>query len=181
MCGEDLENGAVTLTTAQYEALVAAQDKAELCEYTLATGASIAVALDDKTLTFAVTAEDGTQKTYSVTLTVLSNDISFVLHDVCGAPVIGDSITMTEEQYRAMRENVGENSNYSLATGASLTSSYDTDNYSVEYFVVSEDGTAQNIYTYFIKVSEPFGSHTLSGYGGAEYVEWDFSEDGYVL
>ena len=107
VCGEDLENGAVTLTTAQYEALVAAQDKAELCEYTLATGASIAVALNDKTLTFAVTAEDGTQKTYSVTLTVLSNDISFVLHDVCGAPVIGDSITMTEEQYRAMRENVG--------------------------------------------------------------------------
>ena len=179
--GAAVSEGEATLTTAQYEALVAAQDKAELCEYTLATGASIAVALDDKTLTFAVTAEDGTQKTYSVTLTVLSNDISFVLHDVCGAPVIGDSITMTEEQYRAMRENVGGNSNYSLATGASLTSSYDTDNYSVEYFVVSEDGTAQNIYTYFIKVSEPFGSHTLSGYGGAEYAEWDFSEDGYVL
>ena len=179
--GAAVSEGKATLTTAQYEALVAAQDKAELCEYTLATGASITVALDGKTLTFAVTAEDGTQKTYSVTLTVLSNDISFVLHDVCGAPVIGDSITMTEEQYRAMRENVGENSNYSLATGASLTSSYDTDNYSVEYFVVSEDGTAQNIYTYFIKVSEPFGSHALSGYGGAEYAEWDFSEDGYVL
>ena len=181
VCDENIENGAATLTTAQYEALSAAQDKAELCEYTLATGADVVVTLDGKTLTFAVTAEDGTQKTYSVTLTVLSNDISFVLHDVCGAPVIGDSITMTEEQYRTMRANVGENSNYSLATGASLTSNYDADNHSVEYFVVSEDKTAQNTYTYFIKVSEPFGSHSLSGYGGAEYAEWDFSEDGYVL
>ena len=31
VCGEDLENGAVTLTTAQYEALKSAEDKTAQC------------------------------------------------------------------------------------------------------------------------------------------------------
>lgn len=129
--GVKAEDGAVTLTTAQYEAFAAAQDKGAACEYTLAEKASVTVTLEGTVLKFAVTAEDGTQKDYTVTLTVLSNDVSFRLNAVCGETVSDEAVTLSEQQFYALQEDLAAVCDYTAAQDASVTASYETETHSL--------------------------------------------------
>ena len=180
--GAKAENGAVTLTTAQYEALKNAEDKAALCEFELAAKAGAAVTLSDKTLIFAVTAEDGTKKEYAFALTVLSDDVSFVLDDICGAAVIGDGVTLTEEQFRTVQSgDILENSTYTAAARSEVSAQYRKEDHTVVFTVLSEDKSAEAEYTFGIGVANLFGTHSVSGYGSGKNGAWSFEKDGYLL
>lgn len=179
--GVKAEGGAVTLTTAQYEAFAAAQDKGAACEYTLAEKASVTVTLEGTVLKFAVTAEDGTQKDYTVTLTVLSNDVSFRLNAVCGETVSDEAVTLSEQQFYALQEDLAAVCDYTAAQGASVTASYETETHSLVFTVVSQDRSATGEYTTVIAVHSPFGSNSLNGYGSADNVSWSFADGGYLL
>ncbi len=141
VCNVDVTSGTVTLTTAQYNELISASDKGEKVTYTLAEGATVAVTLDDKTLNFAITAEDGTTASASVTITVLSNDTALTITKVCNVNVTGGAVTLTTAQYNELisASNKGEKVTYTLAEGATVAVTLEDK--TLNFAITAEDGT----------------------------------------
>ncbi len=175
--GVAVTDGRATMTTAQYEAFVNAADKKSACTYTLADKASLTVAMDGFTVTFTVTAEDGTTEVKAVELDVLSDDCEFTVTAFYGKDVRDGAVVMTEREYREFVAldctDVGEYAEVVKADGAKVTAKYVDSTQTVNFRAVSEDGSTQKLLAVELKVTEPFGTHSDVSFGQASGIAWD--------
>ena len=183
--GVTATDGTVTLKSSEYAELAAADDITALCEYILAEKARVTAVLDDKTLTFTVTAESGVQKEYGITLTVLSNDATFDVSRIFDYPTADGGITVSEGFYGKLSEfdgrSIAEHCTAIVPDGAKLTGIYSAQREMFEFACVSEDGTKTTNKSYAVRVTVPFGSHTVTGFGSRDGVEWSSERRAYVL
>ena len=197
--GVNIADGKVVLTTAQYEALVASADLKSACEYTLADGASVEVALNGKNVIFSITAEDGTTASATIELVVLSNDTSLTISAVMGELVSNGTVILTDAQWTSLAEIKNNISTYITATaakGAAWNASFDSASKKITFNIVAEDGTtatkqiSAQIKNQFIKYGDnEFGSLTAFVWD-AERLVWmtnssnaytSFAKDGVAL
>jgi len=184
VCGATVTEGTATLTTAQYEALTAAEDKATQCGYILAEKATLAVVLAEKMLTFTVTAEDGTTRSESIALTVLSGDATLRVSKLFGIDVKDGAVVMTEGQFGAWLEetDVLGACEYTAAEASAVTAQYDAAAHTVIVRCVSEDETTENEVAVRIEALRPFGAHSaVAGIGSRDNVSYDYGNKHFVL
>ena len=139
--GVALVDGKVTLTAAQYQEILEAQDLEGICKYNLADKASLDASLEKCLLTFTVTAEDGTEATTTVELIVLSNDVEFNVSKINGVNVEGGKATLTTAQYQALTntQSLKDLCEYTLADKA--TCEVTLDGKILVFAITAEDGT----------------------------------------
>jgi len=172
VAGVDVVGESVTLTTAQWNALSGATDLKAQCEYTLADGATLAVTLDEKTLTFAITAQDGTTASKTVTVTVLSNDTTLNITKVAGVDVVGESVTFTTAQWTAFsaETDLKAQCEYTLADGATLAVTLEEK--TLTFAVTAQDGTTAST-TVTVTVLSNDASFAVTKLQGVEIVDGD--------
>lgn len=185
VCGVAVNDSQAVLTSEQFSALTGAADVSALCVYTAAEKAEVVVSLDAEELTFTVTAENGTENTYTVTIVVLSGDTSFTLRTFADIPVSSDHITVPEKIWRDMCADADLDIlpyfTAETADGAVLNVEFDTKTRRAKFTCVSQDGTQTAVRSYGLQVSVPFGSHTQTGYGSRNSITWSYDHDSYVL
>ncbi len=185
VCGVAVKDSQAVLTSEQFSELANAADVSALCVYTAAEKADVVISLDAEELTFIVTAENGTENTYTVTIVVLSGDTSFTLRTFADIPVSSDHITVPEKIWRDMCADADLDIlpyfTAETADGAVLKVEFDTKTRRAKFTCVSQDGTQTAVRSYGLQVSVPFGSHTQTGYGSRNSITWSYDHDSYVL
>ena len=119
--GIEVKDDCVTLTKAQYDALVASPE--ENCEYTLTNGVTAKITVTETKLVFDLKTPGGNEGKYEITLTVVPDkDESdpldgFTITAVSGIEVKDDCVTLTRSQYDALVASPEENCKYTLTNG----------------------------------------------------------------
>ncbi len=171
VCGEQVAEDVVTLSTAQYQELSLEEDKSQHCEYVLPKKASVEVTLEEENgiivLSFLVTAEDKTQAEYDITVVVLSSDVEITVTKVFGKEVVSDGITLTTAEYIQLLgcQDVKEQCEYQLSAGATVEVVVQDE--VVIFNVTAEDGT-ENVYQIHIDVLSDDTSLEVNSVNGVE-------------
>ena len=181
ICGAATADGKATLTTAQYERLSSAENKADECGYTLADGASVQVTLEEKTLIFMVIAEDGTEKEYTIALTVRSDAAELSLTGGDGIVAQGEVLRCTAAALRDLEnaDDAGTVLDYTASEGAQVSFTYDADGMTLYAEIVSEDGTNMKNLEWKVGRNESFFAQKSLAIGSDDAIMWDFTENCY--
>ncbi len=182
VCGVDVVDGKVTLTTLQYQRLSTAENKAEECEYTLAKGASVQVKMEGKMLTFTVTAEDGeTTDSLMIALTVLSDEAELRLSGGAGISVEEGVLRCTAEALRELEntDDAGTMLEYTVSEGAQASFTYEANDMTLHAEIVSEDGTNMKKLEWKVGRNESFFAQKALSIGSDDAILWDFEENCY--
>ena len=121
VAGVEINDGSVTLTQSQYDALVASPD--ENCDYTISNGVTAKITIDGNKLVFNLTTTGGNEGKYEITLTVVPDkDESdpldgFKVTAVAGVEINDGSVTLTQSKYDALVALPEENCDYTLTNG----------------------------------------------------------------
>ena len=121
VAGVEVNDGGVTLTQSQYNALVASPK--DNCQYTIANGVTAEISVSENKLVFDLTTTGGNTGKYEITLTVVP-DVDetdplegFKVTTVAGVEVKDNSVTLTQSQYNALVASPEENCQYTIASG----------------------------------------------------------------
>ncbi|MBO4572261.1 MAG: hypothetical protein J5762_00625 [Clostridia bacterium] len=172
--GIEPSENAVTLTTAQWNALISAEALADCVDYNLADGANMEITLTDNTLSFAITAEDGTTATAQLTVNVLSDDTSLTVFKIMDTPVYGASVELSENEWLALAEaeTPADEMTYAIAEGANIAATFDRIESKLAMTVTAEDGT-QKAYSITTTVKTPFSKYGNGQFGSKTAFVWD--------
>lgn len=146
VCGYDVTDGAVTMSEERWLSLSCAQDPEGYVEYECAPKATVTLAVNDKILSFTVTAEDGTTKNHTVVVTVtvddtpvLSSDTYINIVSVGGAVVTDGKATLTTAQFNTVKSNALGSILYAAHAKSTVTAALSDNKLNVT--VTAEDGS----------------------------------------
>lgn len=181
VAGVEVADDCVTLTTAQYNALVSSPE--ENCEYTLTDGVTAQITVNENQLVFDLTTPRGKTAKYTVTLNVLSDlaDISVV--SVQNKQVVNGEVTLSESEYSEFLnlQDYEKECNYQASAGSTVKVKFDTQTHSLVFNVLSQDETRTNVVNVKVNVALPFGTHSLTGGGNKKHVTYDYQNLVYSL
>ena len=181
VAGVEIADDSVTLTKAQYDALVLSPE--ENCEYTLTDGVTAQITVNENQLVFDLTTPRGKTAKYTVALNVLSDlaDISVV--SVQNKQVVNGEVTLSESEYAEFLnvQNYEKECSYQASAGSTVKVKFDTQTHSLVFNVLSQDETRTNEVKVKVNVALPFGSHSLTGGGNKKHVTYDYEKLVYSL
>jgi len=175
VAGATVQDGVALLSQEQWSVLSQAQTKTDVCGYTLADGARVVAMLEGLTLSFRVMAEDGTTKTYAVSVQTQSRSTELTLADGAEMTVADGEIVCTEDFSKrlASAQDVSTELTYEVATGATVDFAYDEEHMVLGATVTSEDGLASQQYFWDVVMKKSFFmQHTLK-IGSENAIVWD--------
>ena len=181
VAGVEVKNDCVTLTQAQYDALVLSPK--ENCEYTLSNEVEATLSVKENQLIFDLTSSSGTTAKYIITLNVLSNKADIDIKTVCNKKVIDGKVIFTESEYATFLNLQDYDSvcEYQSSDGSTVQINFDKQTHSLIFNVLSQDETKTNKAKVEVNVALPFGTHSLTGSGDKKYVTYDYENLSYSL
>ena len=181
VAGVEVKNDCVTLTQAQYDALVLSPK--ENCEYTLSNEVEATLSVKENQLIFDLTSSSGTTAKYISTLNVLSNKADIDIKTVCNKKVIDGKVIFTESEYATFLNLQDYDSvcEYQSSDGSTVQINFDKQTHSLIFNVLSQDETKTNKAKVEVNVALPFGTHSLTGSGDKKYVTYDYENLSYSL
>lgn len=181
VAGVEVKNDCVTLTQAQYDALVLSPK--ENCEYTLSNEVEAVVSVNGNQLIFDLTSSSGNTAKYIITLNVLSNKADIDIKTVCNKKVIDGKVIFTESEYATFLNLQDYDSvcEYQSSDGSTVQINFDKQTHSLIFNVLSQDETKTNKAKVEVNVALPFGTHSLTGSGDKKYVTYDYENLSYSL
>ncbi len=179
--GTAVENGIVTMTASQYDQFALAEDYNELVTYTIAEKAQFILSFENGTLTASVTAEDGTENTYELTVKRL-NDLTLLTLNAVNEEDFVESDGLTEGAINALAnaESIESIVEYDLSEGASVSFDYDAENMVLSASVTSEDNTSVQDYAWDIMMKHSFYRQAALNYGSDDAICWNTEHDLFV-
>lgn len=181
VAGVEVKNDCVTLTQAQYDALILSPK--ENCEYTLSNEVEATLSVKENQLIFDLTSSSGNTAKYIITLNVLSNKADIDIKTVCNKKVIDGKVTFTESEYATFLNLQDYDSvcEYQSSDGSTVQINFDKQTHSLIFNVLSQDETKTNKAKVEVNVALPFGTHSLTGSGDKKYVTYDYENLSYSL
>ena len=181
VAGVEVKDDYVTLTQAQYDALVLSPK--ENCEYTISSEVEAVVSVNGNQLIFNLTSSSGNTAKYIITLNVLSNKADIDIKTVCNKKVIDGKVIFTESEYATFLNLQDYDSvcEYQSSDGSTVQINFDKQTHSLIFNVLSQDETKTNKAKVEINVALPFGTHSLTGSGDKKYVTYDYENLSYSL
>lgn len=181
VAGVEVKNDCVTLTQAQYDALVLSPK--ENCEYTLSNEVEATLSVKENQLIFDLTSSSGNTAKYIITLNVLSNKADIDIKTVCNKKVIDGKVIFTESEYATFLNLQDYDSvcEYQSSDGSTVQINFDKQTHSLIFNVLSQDETKTNKAKVEVNVALPFGTHSLTGSGDKKYVTYDYENLSYSL
>ena len=181
VAGVEVKDDYVTLTQAQYDALVLSPK--ENCEYTISSEVEAVVSVNGNQLIFDLTSSSGNTAKYIITLNVLSNKADIDIKTVCNKKVIDGKVIFTESEYATFLNLQDYDSvcEYQSSDGSTVQINFDKQTHSLIFNVLSQDETKTNKAKVEINVALPFGTHSLTGSGDKKYVTYDYENLSYSL
>ena len=181
VAGIEVKDDCVTLTKAQYDALVASPE--ENCEYTLTNGVTAKITVTETKLVFDLKTPGGNEGKYEITLTVLSDLADIEVKTVRGKQVVDGKVTFGESEYAEFLnlQDYGAACEYESSDGSTVQVAFDNDTHSLTFGVVSQDKTNANEVTVEVNVALPFGKHSLTGGGDKNCAAYDYEKLLYTL
>ena len=181
VAGVEVKNDCVTLTQAQYDALVLSPK--ENCEYTISSEVEATLSVKENQLIFDLTSSSGNTAKYIITLNVLSNKADIDIKTVCNKKVIDGKVTFTESEYATFLNLQDYDSvcEYQSSDGSTVQINFDKQTHSLIFNVLSQDETKTNKAKVEVNVALPFGTHSLTGSGDKKYVTYDYENLSYSL
>ena len=179
--GVEVKDDSVTLTQSQYDALVASPEAN--CKYTLSDGVEAKISIDGNQLVFNLTASDGNTGKYTITMTVLSNLADIDVKRVCNKQVTDGKVTFGESEYAEFLnlQDYAAACEYVSSDGSTVQITFDKQDHTLTFTVLSEDETNTNEVTVEITVALPFGTHSLTGGGNKNCTAYDYDKLLYSL
>ena len=181
VAGVEVKNDCVTLTQAQYDALVLSPK--ENCEYTISNEVEATLSVKENQLIFDLTSSSGNTAKYIITLKVLSNKADIDIKTVCNKKVIDGKVIFTESEYATFLNLQDYDSvcEYQSSDGSTVQINFDKQTHSLIFNVLSQDETKTNKAKVEVNVALPFGTHSLTGSGDKKYVTYDYENLSYSL
>jgi len=188
----EVKQGSVTMKESEYDEFASAESPISKITYTVADKATVAVTLEDKTIKFLVTAEDGTTKEYFVGIFtepdyVPSDDASISVSKVYGVDVVKNvatySVTVPMESIIAIQseEDILSKLEYEAAEKSFVSAKYDKALHSLTVTCKAEDSITEQSLTIILNAEIPFGKHSRNDYGSASNVSYDYASDQYCI
>lgn len=181
VAGVEVKDDCVTLTKAQYDALVLSPE--ENCDYTLSDGVKAQISVNENQLVFDLTAPDGSTDKYIITINVLSNLAEIDVSEVRNKQVINGEITLSESEYAEFLslENYENECKYQSSVGSTVEIEFDRQIHTLKFNVLSQDKTKTNEVKVKINVALPFGKHSVTGGGDKASASYDYENLHYLL
>ena len=161
VAGATVADGAVALSAAQWDVLVGAENKADVCGYVLADKAMLSVNLNGAELTFAVMAESGDRATYTVTVSTKSSAAELALTSSEAMTEQAGELACTEEFIAtlAQAQDVATLIPYTASQGARVEMYYDKVAMRLTATVTSEDESNATNYAWDVVMKKIVLTH----------------------
>lgn len=181
VAGVEIKDDCVTLTKAQYDALVLSPE--ENCDFTLSNGVKAKISVSETQLVFDLTTPGGNKSKYTVTLTVLSDLADISVNTVYNKQVSGGKVTLSESEYAEFLnlQDYGAACAYQSSDGSTVQIKFDEQTRTLKFDVLSQDKTKTNEVKVEINVALFFGTHSLTGGGNKDCVTYDYEKLRYSL
>lgn len=179
--GVEVKDHCVTLTQAQYDALLLSPEIN--CEYNLSSGVTAEISVSGNQLVFDLTSPTGNKGKYIVTLIILSNLADIQVETIYNKQVVDGKITLNESEYASFLqlETYEDVCDYQSSEGSTVQINFDKPTHSLIFTGVSQDQTETNEVKVEINVGLPFGTHSLTGFGDKNSVSYDYENLVYSL